>query len=75
MGKIVDQILSNATVLTMNNALDQFTPGAVAINNDSIVAVGPAKKIEKDTERDNFMSSKEAMEYGLIDKVLTKSFT
>jgi ATP-dependent Clp protease protease subunit len=34
-----------------------------------------AKKIEKDTERDNFMSAKEAMEYGLIDKVLTKSFT
>ncbi len=34
-----------------------------------------AKKIEKDTERDNFMSAKEAVEYGLIDKVLTKSFT
>ncbi len=34
-----------------------------------------AKRIEKDTERDNFMSSAEAMEYGLIDKVLTKSFT
>jgi len=34
-----------------------------------------AKQLEKDTERDNFMSSKEAMEYGLIDKVLTKSFT
>jgi ATP-dependent Clp protease protease subunit len=33
-----------------------------------------AKKIEKDTERDNFMSAKEAVEYGLIDKVLTKSF-
>ncbi len=33
-----------------------------------------AKKIEKDTERDNFMSSREALEYGLIDKVLTKSF-
>jgi len=32
------------------------------------------KQIEKDTERDNFMSSKEAVEYGLIDKVLTKSF-
>jgi len=32
------------------------------------------KKIEKDTERDNFMSAKEAVEYGLIDKVLTKSF-
>ncbi len=32
------------------------------------------KQIEKDTERDNFMSSEEAMAYGLIDKVLTKSF-
>lgn len=32
------------------------------------------KQLEKDTERDNFMSSKEAMEYGLIDKVLEKSF-
>ena len=34
-----------------------------------------AKRIEKDTERDNFMSAREALEYGLIDKVLTKSFT
>jgi len=33
-----------------------------------------AKQIEKDTERDNFMSSEEAVEYGLIDKVLEKSF-
>jgi ATP-dependent Clp protease protease subunit len=32
------------------------------------------KQIEKDTERDNFMSAREAVEYGLIDKVLTKSF-
>lgn len=31
-------------------------------------------KIVKDTERDFFMSSKEAKEYGLIDKVLEKSF-
>ncbi|MBD3790486.1 MAG: ATP-dependent Clp endopeptidase proteolytic subunit ClpP [Campylobacterales bacterium] len=33
------------------------------------------KRIEKDTERDYFMSAKEAVEYGLIDKVLTKSFS
>jgi len=32
-----------------------------------------AKTIEKDTERDNFMSAKEAVDYGLVDKVLTKS--
>jgi len=34
-----------------------------------------AEELEKDTERDNFMSSKEAVEYGLIDKILTKSFS
>jgi len=33
-----------------------------------------SKRIEKDTERDNFMSAQEALDYGLIDKVLTKSF-
>ncbi len=32
----------------------------------------PLEVIEKDTERDNFMSATEAMEYGLIDKVITK---
>jgi len=30
------------------------------------------KRIEKDTDRDNFMSAKEAQEYGMIDEVLTK---
>ena len=34
-----------------------------------------AAELEKDTERDNFMSSAEAVEYGLIDQVLTKSFS
>ena len=32
----------------------------------------PLKTIEKDTERDNFMSADEAMAYGLVDKVITK---
>ncbi len=30
------------------------------------------KTIQKDTDRDNFMSSTEAVKYGLIDKVLNK---
>lgn len=30
------------------------------------------KKVEKDTDRDFFMSSKEAKDYGIIDEVLTK---
>ena len=32
----------------------------------------PLEKIQMDTERDNFMSSIEAKEYGLIDEVITK---
>ncbi len=32
------------------------------------------KQIEKDTERDYFMSAEEAVKYGLIDKILTQSF-
>ena len=31
----------------------------------------PLEIIQRDTERDNFMSAQEAMEYGLIDKVIT----
>ena len=32
----------------------------------------PLETIQKDTERDNFMSAEEAMKYGLIDKVMDK---
>jgi len=29
--------------------------------------------IKKDTERDNFMTAQEALEYGLIDKIIEKT--
>ena len=32
----------------------------------------PLEKVERDTERDNFMSADEAKAYGLIDEVITK---
>ncbi len=32
----------------------------------------PLEVIERDTERDNYMSADEAAEYGLVDKVITK---
>jgi ATP-dependent Clp protease protease subunit len=32
----------------------------------------PIEKIEKDVERDYFMSAKEALDYGLVDKILEK---
>lgn len=43
------------------------------INNILSEATGrPLEEIERDTERDNFMSADEACAYGLIDKVITK---
>ena len=32
----------------------------------------PLEQIEKDTDRDNYLSAQEAQEYGLIDKVFYK---
>ena len=32
----------------------------------------PKEVIEKDTERDNYMSAEEAVEYGIVDKVIVK---
>ena len=32
----------------------------------------PLEQIGKDTDRDNFMTAEEAMNYGLVDKVITK---
>jgi ATP-dependent Clp protease protease subunit len=32
----------------------------------------PIERVEQDTDRDNFMGAYEAMEYGLIDQVLTQ---
>ncbi len=31
----------------------------------------PVEKVAEDTERDNFMDAKEALEYGLIDEIIT----
>ena len=32
----------------------------------------PIEVVERDTERDNFLTAQEALEYGLIDKVIDK---
>ncbi len=32
----------------------------------------PLDVIEKDTDRDNFMSAQQALEYGIVDKIITK---
>ena len=62
-GQVTDiEILTKRLLLTkknMNKILAQNT------NKNE-------KQIELDTERDNFMNAYEALDYGLIDKVLTK---
>ena len=45
MSETVDYLLTNAIVITVNNNMDVFEPGAVAISSDKIVAVGPEKKL------------------------------
>ena len=48
MTKFADILLTNAHVLTLDEKLNQFNPGAVAVVGDSIVAVGPEAEIKKD---------------------------
>lgn len=44
------------------------------LNNIYVQHTGqPYEKIERDTDRDNFMGAEDALQYGLIDKVITTS--
>jgi 5-methylthioadenosine/S-adenosylhomocysteine deaminase len=46
--KIADILLTNAHVLTMDEYLNQYNPGALAVVGDSIAAVGPEPEIRKE---------------------------
>jgi 5-methylthioadenosine/S-adenosylhomocysteine deaminase len=48
----VDTLLVGGAVLTMNEALDHYPNGAVAIRGDSIAAIGPTEKILAGYEAD-----------------------
>ncbi|MFO3795667.1 MAG: amidohydrolase family protein [Anaerolineales bacterium] len=41
----VDLLLTNALILTMDAEMHQYSPGAIAIHGDSIVALGPQEQI------------------------------
>ena len=45
MTQQVDILLRGGTVVTMNERFDVYEDGAVAINGDSIVAVGPTDEM------------------------------
>ena len=79
-------ILPNAEVMIhqpLGGAQGQATEIKIAAEHilklrdklNSILASNTNQKIEtirNDTERDNFMDSKEALEYGLVDKIIEK---
>jgi ATP-dependent Clp protease protease subunit len=49
----------------------EFTKLKERLNRILIKHTGhPLEKIEKDTDRDRFMSAEEALDYGLIDHVI-----
>lgn len=64
-GQATDIEIQAKEILRMKEILNQI----LAQNTGQKLA-----KIAKDTDRDFFMSANEAKEYGLIDKVLEKSF-
>lgn len=47
MAKQVDLILRGGAVVTMNSAYELFNPGAVAVEGDSIIAVGSEEELRK----------------------------
>lgn len=48
MTQNIDTLFINAIVLTMDEKLNQYDPGAVAVNGDSIVAVGSESDLKKE---------------------------
>ena len=63
-GQATDIAIQAEEILRMKAELNKI----LAKNSSQSV-----KKVEKDTDRDNFMSAKEAVDYGMIDEVLVKS--
>lgn len=62
-GQATDIEIEAKEILRMKNMLN----GILATNCSQ-----PLEKIKEDTERDYYMSAQEAVEYGLIDKVITR---
>ena len=52
MTQKVNTLFTNAFILTMDGSLTQYSPGAVAVNGDSIVAVGLEQDITREYSAD-----------------------
>jgi 5-methylthioadenosine/S-adenosylhomocysteine deaminase len=68
MTPTVDILFTNALVLTMDEKLTQYDPGAVAVSGNSIVAVGPEAGIRKEyTAQETFDCGGKTLMPGLIN--------
>ena len=66
--KTADLILTGGTVVTMNDRYDIWEPGAVAVRDGAIVAVGPAEEVGREwTARETVDCSGHAVIPGLIN--------
>ncbi len=65
-GQATDIKIAAEHILNLKEKLNTL----LAINTGNDISI-----IEKDTDRDNFMTASQALEYGLIDKILTKKNT
>jgi len=62
-GQATDVAIQTQQLLKTKNKLNRI----LAENTGKDIA-----QVERDTERDNYLTAQEAMEYGLIDQVFTK---
>ncbi|MBR1971647.1 MAG: ATP-dependent Clp endopeptidase proteolytic subunit ClpP [Clostridia bacterium] len=62
-GQASDIAIQANHILKIKRKLNEI----LAANTDQ-----PLSKVERDTDRDNFMSAEEAKEYGLVDNVISK---
>jgi 5-methylthioadenosine/S-adenosylhomocysteine deaminase len=68
MPKSVDVILTNALVLTMDEDFNQYASGAVAIQEENIIAIGPAEDIAKEyTARETLDCDGKILMPGLVN--------
>ena len=64
-GQATDMLIQVEEILAMKKSLTQ-----IYVNHNS--AGKTFEQLTQDMERDNFMSATQALEYGLIDKIITK---
>ena len=68
MTQKVDTLFTNAFILTMDESMTQYSPGAVAVKGDSILAVGPEQDILRDySAQEIFDCSGKILMPGLIN--------